>query len=612
MRMIRRGYADTPDGQLHYRHVDGPGVPIVLLHRTPASSASFERMLALMAGRRRAIAFDTPGFGQSFTPAGSPDAGDYARWFLAALDALGITEVHLCAHHTGTHFAAELAVAAPARVRSLLLSGVLYADAGARATMRADIGTAQPIAADGSHFAEMWRLMKMMTPPYDPALVQSEAIGAVQSITGRDQAFDAIYRQDFAAVLARVTCPIRISQAADDPLGAMLARVAAAHPAITIETIGAAGLTATERQPAPYTSHALAFAGANDSDPNTALGHSMTDRRFQLVKTDTGYDIEQVAAATPEAGPGEVVIRVRAVSLNKRDNMIRQLTYPVGDANHFVPLSDAAGEIVAVGEGVTEFAPRDRVISTFFQGWQTGRLTYAGVMSALGAGGRGVLADHIVLSAQGITKMPHGWSFEQGAAIPCAGVTAWNALMTRGNVQSGDWVLVIGTGGVALFALQIAVAAGANVVVISSSDDKLAKAKAMGAAATVNYVTTPDWDAAVREASGGGVNHVVELGGVGTLDKSFASLAIDGHVALIGALAGFGGDISGMTLIFGTHRIGAVTCGSRADQIALTHFMVEHQIEPVIDHVFGPDQIEDAYARADVGAFGKVVVALTT
>lgn len=600
------GYADTPEGQVHYRSVDGPGMPIVLLHRTPASSGSFERMLALMSGRRRAIAFDTPGFGQSFQPAGSPATTDYGRWFLAALDALEIGSVHICAHHTGTHFAAEMAVAAPTRIRSLLLSGVIYASAYERARMRAGIGAAKPIISDGSHFVEMWRLMKLITPPYDPKLVQSETIGAIQAIAGRGQAFDAIYHQDFASVIARVVCPVRIAQAADDPLGSMLSKIAAVHPSVTIEILGAAGLTAPERQPALYTSHALAFARANDPD----RGPIMTDHRFELVRNENGYDLEQIQVPPPEAGPDEIVIRVRAVSLNKRDNMIRQLTYPVGDANHFVPLSDAAGEVVATGDGVTEFAIGDRVMSTFFQDWQDGRLTYPGVMSALGAGGRGVLADHIVLSAHGVTKMPSNWTFEQGAAIPCAGVTAWNALMTRGYLQRGDWVLVIGTGGVALFALQIAVAAGAKVIVISSSDDKLAKVRSMGAAATVNYLTTRDWDAAVREASGGGVNHVVELGGVGTLDKSFASLAIDGHIAMIGALAGFGGEIPGATLVFGTHRIGAITCGPRADQLALTEFMVAHGIEPVIERVFDVEDIEKAYASADSGAFGKVVVTL--
>ncbi len=197
--MIRRGYADTPSGEVHYRRVEGPGLPLILLHRTPTSSASFAAMLELMAGQRTAIALDTPGFGQSFAPRGMPSTGEYALWFLAALDALGVENFHLCAHHTGTHFAAEMAVAAPGRVKSLLLSGVLYADADDRATMHADIGKAERVQADGSHLTAMWTLMQAMLPPGDLDLVQSETLGAVTAMDGRDQAFGAILEQDLVA-----------------------------------------------------------------------------------------------------------------------------------------------------------------------------------------------------------------------------------------------------------------------------------------------------------------------------------------------------------------------------------------------------------------------------
>jgi NADPH:quinone reductase-like Zn-dependent oxidoreductase len=180
--------------------------------------------------------------------------------------------------------------------------------------------------------------------------------------------------------------------------------------------------------------------------------------------------------------------------------------------------------------------------------------------------------------------------------------------VTLGQVRRDDWVLIIGTGGVAVFALQIAVALGAKVVVLSSSDAKLDHARALGAAVTINYREVPDWDAAVKKATGGGVQHVIELGGVGTLARSLASAAVGGHIALIGALDGFGGDISGVALITAALRVSAVVVGSHADHVALQDLFVAHKLRPVIDHVFDASDAEAAYARAAAGAFGKVVI----
>jgi NADPH:quinone reductase-like Zn-dependent oxidoreductase/pimeloyl-ACP methyl ester carboxylesterase len=641
--VIRKLYIDTDAGQIHGRRVEGVDddtrLPVILLHRTPASSASFESMLRLLAGQRTAIALDTPGFGQSFRPAGMPGTVDYARWFLAAIDALGIDQFHLCPHHTGTHFAVEMALLAPERIRSLLLSGVLYADAPARAQMHAEIGTAGGIDPEGAYLGTTWTIMRSLFPVFDAELVHAETMGALASMPGRDQAFNAILSQDFKAVLAQVRCPVKIVQASDDPLIHMLEQVRADQPQIPIELLGPAFLAAPELQPEQYAAVLLAFmhehegrdsakqipsnvpsnassnmrsntASSNSfSEPATPQGTSMTDRRFQLVRNPKGFDLEQTQAVAPTPGPGEVLFRVRAVSLNRRDLGVRDLSYPVApDANHFTPLSDAAGSIVAVGSGVTGFAVGDRVCSTFFPGWTDGRVTLPALFSALGVGGSGVFADHVVLPATGVAHIPSGWSFEEGASIACAGVTAWSALMKLGKVQRDDWVLVIGTGGVAMFALQIAVAAGAKVVILSSSDEKLERAKALGAAATVNYNTHPDWDVVVRERTGGGVQHAVELGGVGTLPKSIASMGLGGHVALIGALAGFGGDIPGIAMIMGALRVSAVMVGSHADHLALSTFMVQHGIKPIIDSVFAVADAEQAYARSAAGAFGKVVI----
>lgn len=607
MPVIRKAYADISAGQMHLRRVAGTGVPFILLHRTPVDGSSFAAMLTLLAARgRAAIAFDTPGFGQSFQPGGSPAAADYARWFLDAIDALGIGDFHLAAHHTGTHFAVELALLAGTRARSMTLSGVLHADADERAKSRADIGLAPPVDSDGTYAADTWKIIRSFYWDYDPALVHREFLGALGSPQGRDQAFDAIFAQDFAAALARVPCSVRVVQAFDDPLSFMLPRVAANHPGIPVGLIGPAGIAAPERQAPAFVSALLAHAQAVEAVTDNKED-AMTSRRFLLSAEGSSFRLRTEQMPVPNPGPGEVLVRVRAVSINRRDIMVKNGFYPVNGANHFVPGSDAAGEVLAVGDGVTSVKPGDIVCSTFFQNWPGGRISFAAFASALGAGGAGVFADHVLLSETGVVPAPVGWRFEQAATVPCAAVTAWSSLS---GVAKDDWVLIQGTGGVALYGLQIAVAAGAKVLVISSSDAKLDRVRAMGATATVNYKTHPDWDKEVLRLTGGGVHHVLELGGAGTLARSIRATAAGGRVALVGGLDGFGGDIAAADLVMGVKTVAAVAVGSRADQQAVTDFLSRHAITPVIDRVFDADQMEEAYAAADAGAFGKVVVRL--
>ena len=393
-------------------------------------------------------------------------------------------------------------------------------------------------------------------------------------------------------------------QAADDPLtlNGMLARFRDAFPQVPVTLTGPAFLALPERQSGAFARAILDFT----QDRTT-----MKDRRYELVKGASGYALARADAATPVPGAGEVLVRIRAVSLNRRDLGVRDLSYPVNGADHFTPLSDAAGDVVAVGAGVTGWRAGDRVMSTFFQNFPGGRLSLPAVMSSLGAGGPGVFADHVILADTGLVAMPAGWTYEQAACLPCAGVTAWSALKTLGGLQAGDHVLVIGTGGVALFALQIAAASGARPIVLSSSDDKIARARAMGAVAGINYREHPEWPEQVRKLTGGaGVQHVIELGGVGTLKKSVASLGLGGHLALIGALDGFGGEMSVLPLIFSGLRVSAVMVGSRDEHRALADFMVAQQLKPVIDRVFTFDEAEAAYQHAGTGAFGKVVVSL--
>jgi len=607
--MIENFYAKTSGGQIHGRRVEGSGDPVVLLHRTPVSSAGFVPVLRFLArAGQAAVALDTPGFGQSFMPGGAPTARDYGQWLLEAIDALGIDRFHLAAHHTGTHFAAEIAATAPGRVASLTLSGILLAPADERPGLRADIGAAPAIDAAGAYVAETYRLMKSLFVDPVPELVHAETMGALVAGRGRDLAFDAIFAQDFAQVLQRALAGGRLRtqvvQAADDPLtlNGMLARFRDAFPQVPVILTGPAFLALPERQSGAFARAILDFT------QDTTM---TKDRRYELVKGASGYALARADAATPVPGAGEVLVRVRAVSLNRRDLGVRDLSYPVNGADHFTPLSDAAGDVVAVGDGVTGWRAGDRVMSTFFQNHPGGRMTLPAVMSSLGAGGPGVFADHVILAATGLVAIPAGWTYEQAACLPCAGVTAWSALKTLGQLQAGDHVLVIGTGGVALFALQIAAASGARPIVLSSSNDKIGRAKALGAFAGINYRENPEWPEQVRKLTGGaGVQHVIELGGVGTLQKSVASLGLGGHLALIGALDGFGGEMSVLPLIFSGLRVSAVMVGSRDEHRALADFMVAQKLEPVIDRVFTFDEAEAAYRHAGSGAFGKVVVSL--
>jgi len=609
--MINKFYLNTPHGQIHGRGVDGLGTPIILLHRTPVCSSSFNKVLEVFAGKRRVIALDTPGFGQSFKPEGHPSCEDYARWLLAAVDALDIETFHLAAHHTGTHFAIEMAAMAPDRVRSLMLSGVLYESVEKRKEMREDIGLAPDIEKDGSHVQETWDLMKSLFLDYDAGLVQAETIGALSSPEGRNQAFDAIFSQNLSKVFRTVQCPVLVAQAADDPLSltGMLTAFKKDFPHIHVQALGPAFLAAPERQPAQFCRAMLQAVSSIEPNPQNLLeSNSMKNRIYHYVRSETGYDLEHKESTAPEPGPGEVLVKIKAVSLNKRDASIRDLSYPA-TGDEFIPLSDGAGDIIAIGEGVEQWQVGDKVMSAFFQNWFDGRATLPAVMSALGAGGPGVLGKYVLLSENGVIAMPEGWSYEDAACLPCSATTAWSGLMTLGQLQKDDTVVIIGTGGVAMFAIQIAAAAGAKPFVLSSSDEKLEKVKALGAVEGINYRETPKWSEKVRNlTNGAGVNHVMELGGAGTMEQSVASLGLNGHLAIIGALDGFGGEIQVTPLIFSAAKASAVMVGSQADHRAVVDFMDTHKIRPVIDSVYAFEDADKAFARMDEGAFGKIVI----
>jgi NADPH:quinone reductase-like Zn-dependent oxidoreductase len=312
----------------------------------------------------------------------------------------------------------------------------------------------------------------------------------------------------------------------------------------------------------------------------------------------------------PQPGAGEILIRVRATSLNYRDQMVVTGNYFGGPVSrNLIPLSDGAGEVTAVGSGVTRFKTGDRVCGTFFQTWISGPMTER--HPALGSPLDGTLAEYIVLDEDGVVAMPKSLSFEEAATLPCAGVTAWNALMMAGKpVKPGDTVLCLGTGGVSMAGLLFARAAGARVIVTSSSDEKIKRACALGASDGVNYKRSPDWQKEVMQLTGGyGADHILENGGAGSLTKSFESAAFGGKVALIGFLAGMQGDINPAILMMKSGAMIGIGVGSRVMFEDMNRAIDINKIKPVVDQVFPFDQAADAFRCQASGDFlGKVVI----
>jgi NADPH:quinone reductase-like Zn-dependent oxidoreductase len=334
-------------------------------------------------------------------------------------------------------------------------------------------------------------------------------------------------------------------------------------------------------------------------------------RSWQLNKGASSLDdMVLVEREKPQPGPGEVLIRVRACSLNYRDALIPKGQYMGGAIDRAVtPLSDGAGEVEAVGDGVTRFQVGDRVAGTFFQGWDSGIPN--GIYPALGAPpAKGMLAEYVTLPENGVVPLATTLSFEEAATLPCAGVTAWNALMEGfPPVKPGAWVAVLGTGGVSLIALQIAKAAGARVIATSSSDEKLERVKAMGADAVVNYRTTPAWGVEMARITGG-VDHVVEVGGQGTLGQSMQAIGFNGEIAIIGVLTR-DGNVTPRDMMFKAGRMRGIFVGSAAMARSLNKAIDANGIKPVVDKIFGFDDAKAAYAyHASPALFGKVVITI--
>jgi NADPH:quinone reductase-like Zn-dependent oxidoreductase len=332
-------------------------------------------------------------------------------------------------------------------------------------------------------------------------------------------------------------------------------------------------------------------------------------RAYQFSKRTSFDDMTKVELPAPKPGRRQVLVKVAACSLNFRDLAIALGTYRMPVLEKLIPLSDGAGEVVEVGADVTRVKPGDRVAGCFFQGWVAGSISAERVQRALGGSAQGVLAEYAVLDDDGVVRLPDHLSFEDGASLPCAAVTAWQALAVHGQIKPGETVLVQGTGGVSIFALQFARMMGAQVIVTSSNDEKLARAKSLGAMHGINYKARQDWDKAVLEFTNGrGVDHVVEVGGAGTLERSLGSVCLGGRVSVIGVLTG-SAQINPNFILGRRANVQGMSVGSTEMFEAMNRAIAAARLKPVIDKVFSFEQARDAFRHLESGAhFGKVVV----
>lgn len=341
------------------------------------------------------------------------------------------------------------------------------------------------------------------------------------------------------------------------------------------------------------------------------MNASPPSRHFSLIKSGATAALAKRERDVPKPGPTEVLVRIGAASLNYRDLLVMQDA--PSNRDDLVPLSDGAGTVVACGSECSRWKVGDRVTPNFFPDWHSGPSSMAGLARALGGGQtEGVLADFITADESSLVEVPAHLTLAEAATLPCAGLTAWHALFERGGLKSGETVLVQGTGGVALFGLQLAVAQGARVIVTSSLDAKLERARALGAWQTINYRTHPEWDQVALEMTHGrGVDHILELGGPDTYERSIAAIAHGGRIAQIGVLTGFDTRINPVPLQFKNASINGICVGSVEQFGRFNHFITSHGIHPVIDHQYRFDETPTAYDHLSAAEhFGKLVIDL--
>jgi NADPH:quinone reductase-like Zn-dependent oxidoreductase len=332
----------------------------------------------------------------------------------------------------------------------------------------------------------------------------------------------------------------------------------------------------------------------------------------EIVAT-AGFDGLRIAERpTPGPGPRQVLVRMRAASFNWRDIMILRGGYARGVPLPRIPLSDGAGEIVECGAEVTRVKPGDRVCGTFFQTWLTGPVFGEAQDAALGGTAEGVLSEYVVLEGDGVIRFPEHLSFAEAATLPCAALTAWHGLIEAGGLRAGDTALLLGTGGVSVFGLQFARLAGANAIITSSSDEKLERAKALGATSTVNYASDAKWPETVRALTQGrGADNTLDVVGGESSKGALEALRVGGHVAVIGARSGVAGDLDRRFVLQKGLRVTGINIGSRAMFEAMNRAITTAKLKPVVDKTYPLGDAINAYRDFATGKhFGKVVVTI--
>ena len=326
--------------------------------------------------------------------------------------------------------------------------------------------------------------------------------------------------------------------------------------------------------------------------------------------TESGLENLKVTSKTaPEPGPGEVSVRMHAAAVNYRDFMICAGMYGGDKEYPLIPLSDGAGEIESVGSGVTQFQPGDRVMTVFWQDWESQPVRPGVRTRSTGSEAPGALTEMGVFPETALLAVPGGMSMETAASLACAGVTAWTALHCGGPIGPDSKVLLLGTGGVSIFALQIAKSFGATAIITSSSNEKLERARELGADETINYSETAEWGPKAFSLSGGGVDVVVETGGMGTLGQSLQALGLNGSIGILGALSGISAEMNAMALIGKCAGIHGITVGARDDHRALSEHLARHGISAVVDREYSLTQGPEAIASITQGNhFGKLLV----
>ncbi len=334
---------------------------------------------------------------------------------------------------------------------------------------------------------------------------------------------------------------------------------------------------------------------------------------MKVYEIQGGFGLDALTLAErpdPEPRPGQVVVKVRAVTLNYRDLLVTKGLYNPKMPLPRIPCSDGVGVVVAAGDGVSQVKVGDRVAGAFFQDWVEGPPTESKTRTALGGGLDGMLAELVALDQNGVVSVPEHLNDAEAASLPCAALTAWNALFETGSIKPGETVLTLGTGGVSVFALQFARMAGARVIVTSSSDAKIERVRQLGASETINYKADPDWQETARKLTDGvGIDHVIEVGGAGTLGKSLRAVRMGGTISMIGVLSG--GEVNPTPILMKSARVQGIYVGSRLMFEAMNRAVALHQLSPVIDRVFPFAEAREAFHYMESQShFGKIAIRL--